>query len=254
MATDTALCDICNAKFLQCSKCYSQNLKFNAPDSKTMSALTAQWNMSCQDCRNGTTSPSSGKQQSICKNCLIHFTCGIKDCRKLAKTTCTHCKSKIENCPSHHEYGRAPETLCNRCTVRYCNICNTRTPELAFSCSICRIQQCPGCFDYKDDVKPIAVIEYTCKSCVGPNSDQSKTMPKLHSVRIDECMETMPCQHYCEIMYSCDNGSKVIVNRILHAPQIEKLLKENNVTFKALSQMDDIKNHFQFDDDDYNKI
>jgi len=90
------------------------------------------------------------------------------------------------------------------------------------------------------------------KSCSEKSSTQSaktmpKTMPKLHSVNMDSCMETLPCQHFCEIMYSCDNGSKVIVNRVLHAPQIEKLLKENNVTFKASAQMDDINNHFQFE-------
>lgn len=271
---DTAICDICTAKYLQCAICYSQNLKFNPPNSTNMPSIMGQWNMSCQDCPNGSNDKQiSGKKQSICKNCIKNYTCKTEHCHKIVKNACVHCKATIEHCPNHHITGNAPSTLCNRCTIRFCNSCNSRTQDPTFACIKCHNQQCQTCFDYKDQITPIAVLQYTCKQCNSPDPENldkaesdnnisqnqsdchSKNSPILYSVSLETCLESIPCQHYCEILYLLNSNSisdnkypsGVLVKRVLRATNIEDLLKNNKYHPNLVSQMDDIKNHFGFD-------
>ncbi len=220
---ESSVCVCCTSKFARCLHCHSQNLKFND-----------RWELACASCHgepNVSNSNNVSFQDELtpCKNCLLHYKCKKPECNDIAKRSCSHCQGIIEYCYLHRDTGRTPATLCDRCFVRYCNRCELRTSDPTFACHICELQQCKDCFDYKDEVQPIAVQQYTCLLCRGnpvsgepnnPVSGEPKHGPSLWSVDLETCMESYPCQHSCEILYP----SGTIVRRILSSTQILDLL------------------------------
>lgn len=190
-------CNSCSKKFIRCSFCKNQELKFNK-----------QWEMVCNNvqCINhGQSGPVTQNpddhEAHTCKTCNQHYKCQVNDCSLIAKRKCKKCPRYIGLCQTHNvtSTDRHNVDMCENCDCKYCSKCETVQNYNTSPCNTCGLRQCNNCFDFKTEIHNGKIMSYTCLMCQSESERTIYPHNILLTVDLDECYESCPCQYPCTI-------------------------------------------------------
>ena len=212
-------CISCRAKFIRCSYCKSQELKFNE-----------QWKTVC----NNAKCAKKGQQGEIvqlepdknevpaCKTCKENYNCRIEDCSLIAKRKCQKCPRSIGLCQEHNvtTNDRHHIDICEGCDRKYCDKCESVQNYNTAACDMCGIRQCNSCFDFKTEIHDGKIISYTCLLCQSESERTVYPHNILLTVDLEDCYESNPCQHPCNVKLQ----SGTVVLALLQANVIKEMM------------------------------
>ncbi len=207
-------CSSCLAKFIRCSSCKREELKFNE-----------QWKTVC----NNSTCATKGKEGSLeqvdeiaaCKTCRANYKCHFENCSLIAKRKCQKCPRFIGLCEEHNSSNSRHHTdMCEGCGRKFCDKCESLQNYYTSSCDSCGLRQCNNCFDFKNEIHDGKIISYTCLLCKSESERQLYPHNILLTVNLEDCYESCPCQHPCTVKVR----SGTIVETLLLANVIKDMM------------------------------
>ena len=186
---ETLRCSSCLAKFIRCSSCKREELKFNE-----------RWQTVC----NNATCVERGKEGSLvqvdatanCKTCHTNYKCRVDNCSLVAKRKCQKCPRFVGLCEEHNIPNYM---MCEGCDRKFCDKCESLQNYNTASCDSCGRRQCNNCFDFKNEIYDGKIISYICLLCKSESERELHAHNILLTVNLEECYESCPCQHPCTV-------------------------------------------------------
>lgn len=212
LTIESLRCSSCLSKFVRCSTCKTEELRFND-----------KWQTVC---RNDTCS-NKGKVGSmlqtdeiaVCKTCRSNYGCRIDACNEIAKRKCQKCPRFIGLCDAHNMIGsRHHVDMCESCELKYCDKCGLMQNYQTASCDSCGLRQCNKCFDFKDEIHDGRILSYVCLLCQPESERDVCPHNVLLTVDLDRCFESYPSQYPCKV--------KVRSGTVVETLMMENVIRE----------------------------